>query len=488
MNLPTIIQGGMGVAISNWTLAKAVAEQGQLGVISGTGIAIILMFRLAQGDKDGSVRRALSHFPFQEPVQRLLDKYYVPGGIPADQPYKRPPMWKLNPAQELNELTVIANFVEVFLAKEGHNNPVGINLLEKVQMPNMASLYGAMLAGVDVVIIGAGIPFQIPGILDKLANHQPVSYRLDVVDSDGEEYLLHLDPEAVFPGIAEKLGPIKRPIFLPIISSVVLAQALIKRSTGEINGFVIEGPTAGGHNAPPRGAMELNERGEPIYGPKDVVDLEKIKKLGLPFWLAGGYGTPEGLQEALAAGAAGIQVGTAFAYCNESGMEPETRRKLLQKVARGESVVFTDPVISPTGFPFKVALLEGTLTDPELYAARPRVCDIGYLRTLYKKENGNIGFRCSAEPVDHFVKKGGKIEDTVGRGCLCNNLAASAGYGQRRKNGYVELPVITSGDILPGIDILVPPGATGYSAKDVIAYLTGETQERTAVAVEKATL
>jgi NAD(P)H-dependent flavin oxidoreductase YrpB (nitropropane dioxygenase family) len=51
---------------------------------------------------------------------------------------------------------------------------VGINLLEKVQMPTLASLYGAMLAGVDVVLMGAGIPTQIAGILDKLSNHEPV--------------------------------------------------------------------------------------------------------------------------------------------------------------------------------------------------------------------------------------------------------------------------------------------------------------------------
>ena len=69
----------------------------------------------------------------------------------------------------------------VFLAKEGHDNPVGINLLEKVQMPNLASLYGAMLAGVDFVIMGAGIPIQIGGVLDKHAEHQPTSYRLDVL-------------------------------------------------------------------------------------------------------------------------------------------------------------------------------------------------------------------------------------------------------------------------------------------------------------------
>ena len=78
MKLPEIIQGGMGVAISDWHLANAVSSQGQLGVISGTGIHLILIGRLTEGDPGGHVRRALSHFPFQNAVQWVLDKYFNP--------------------------------------------------------------------------------------------------------------------------------------------------------------------------------------------------------------------------------------------------------------------------------------------------------------------------------------------------------------------------------------------------------------------------
>ncbi len=63
---------------------------------------------------------------------------------------------------------MVSNFVEVFLAREDHTNPVGINFLEKVQMPHLASIYGAMLAGVGYVLMGAGIPLHIPGVLDLL--------------------------------------------------------------------------------------------------------------------------------------------------------------------------------------------------------------------------------------------------------------------------------------------------------------------------------
>ena len=474
MKQPQIIQGGMGVAISDWNLARAVSMQGHLGVVSGTGIALIMIARLMDGDRGGHMRRALSHFPFQESAQRILDSYYVPEPKTPQPPYKRSSMWTLNPPKSLNELTVAANFVEVFLAKEGHQNAVGLNLLEKLQMPAMASLYGAMLAGVNFVIIGAGIPVQIPGILDKLADHQAVSYRLDVVGATGEDdYRIHFDPQAIFPGVVENMGRLTRPYFLPIISSVVLAKALIKRATGKIDGFVIEAPTAGGHNAPPRGPLRLDEKGEPLYGKKDMVDLNRIKQLGLPFWIGGGYDSPEKLREALDAGAAGIQVGTAFGYCAESAMDEKLRSRIIEKVLKQEITVRTDPLVSPTGFPFKVVQLEGTLSEPEVYQNRVRLCDTGMLRQIYKRADGTLGLRCPAEPVAQYLAKGGKLQDVAERSCLCNNLSVTAGYPQHRKDGYVEPPIVTAGDGLVTIGKYIKPGHHSYTIQDVLDYLTG---------------
>jgi len=474
MKLVEIIQGGMGVAISDWNLARSVSLQGQLGVVSGTGIHLLMISRLMEGDLNGHIRRALDHFPLQEPVQRILDKYFLPNSKHQNAPYKRPPMWTFKPSKELVELTVISNFVEVFLAKEGHQNPVGINLLEKLQMPTMASLYGAMLAGIDFVIMGAGIPVQIPGILDRLSKHLDVSYHIDVVGSTTEEdFQLNFNPQEIFLGIMEKMQEITRPYFLPIISSVVLARSLVRRSTGKVDGFVVEGHIAGGHNAPPRGKMQLDENGEPVFGEKDSPDLEKIKELGLPFWLAGGYDTPEKLREAQNAGAVGIQVGTAFAFCEESGMDNELKRRVIQKIIEEDAVVVTDPFVSPTGYPFKVVQIEGSMSDHEVYDERVRLCDIGLLRTPYIKEDGQIGYRCPAEPEDQYLKKDGNPEDLVGRGCLCNNLSASAGFPQHRTDGYVEQPLVTSGKGLPSLGKFFQPGTRSYTAKDVINYLTG---------------
>src|SRR5579863_9193921 len=184
--------------------------------------------------------------------------------------------------------------------------------------------------------------------------------------------------------MAGNLPPLTRPRFLAIISSNVLAAALLKKANGSVEGFVIEGHTAGGHNAPPRGKLQLDETGEVIYGERDRVEIDKIRQLGRPFWLAGGYGSPEKLREALSVGATGVQVGTAFAYCEESGLRMDYKQAILERVVRSKVRVATDLTASPTNFPFKVVHLEGTLSEVELYSARPRVCDLGYLRECYR--------------------------------------------------------------------------------------------------------
>jgi len=466
---PAIIQGGMGVGISCWRLARAVSQLGQLGVVSGTALDQVLARRLQDGDPGGHMRRGLDRFPFPRMAERIWEKYYIAGGKPESQPYMSLPKHAKESPRELVELCIVANFVEVTLAREGHENPVGINYLEKIQIPHLPSLYGAMLAGVAYVLMGAGIPLKIPGVIDLLANHEPASYTLQVAGAqEGDDITIAFVPRD-FTGC--DLPPLLRPHFLAIVSSNTLALALQKKANGRVDGFVVEGPTAGGHNAPPRGKLQLNEAGEPIYGDRDAVDLGKLRELGLPFWLAGGCGATEKLREALAAGAAGVQVGTAFAFCAESGLREDYKQALLKKAVSGQASVFTDPLASPTSFPFKVAQLEGTISEREEYLARPRVCDVGYLREAYRAADGAIDYRCAAEPVTVYLSKQGKAEDTVGRKCLCNALLANIGHPQARGGKYSEKGLVTSGDDLSKIPSFLPPGKTMYSAADVIAKL-----------------
>lgn len=467
---PQIIQGGMGVAVSSWRLANAVASSGQLGVVSGTALDQILARRLSNGDPGGHCRRALEAFPLPEMAAACLKRLFRPGGRDPGEPYPTLPMpgRVLKPAQA--HLMVLGNFVEVFLAREGHEGPVGINFLHKIQIPTLPSLYGALLAGVNYVLMGAGIPREIPGALDRLARHEPASMRLDVQGGSGEDdEMLSFDPGTLWEGTPP---PLKRPDFLPIVASTSLAKMMARKANGRVDGFVIEGPTAGGHNAPPRGKTTHNERGEPIYGERDVVDLEQIAELGLPFWVAGGAGSPERLKEARAQGAAGVQVGTLFAYCEESGLADALKCRVLARCRQGHIDVLTDGRASPTGFPFKAVALDGSLSEEEVYAQRERVCDLGYLRIPYRREDGRIAYRCPSEPVDTYVKKGGDLEDTEGRKCLCNALMANVGYGQERDAG-TELPLLTSGDDLQILGSFLGDQER-YSAKDVIEYLLAD--------------
>jgi nitronate monooxygenase len=428
------------------------------------------------------MRQALDHFPFPAMGERIWQTYYVAGGKPERASYKAVAMHAKNSPRELQELCIVANFAEVFLARREHSNPVGINYLEKLQMPHLPSLYGAMLAGVEYVLMGAGIPLKIPGALDLLAQHKTATYELYVTGAlPGDDNTMTFNPRDF---MEIDLPPLIRPRFLAIIASNTLATTMIKKANGRVDGFVIEGPRAGGHNAPPRGKLALSEIGEPIYGERDQVDLEKIKELGVPFWLAGEYGSPKKVQEALAAGAAGVQVGTAFAFCNESGLLSAYKQELLANAVCGQAHVFTDPLASPTGFPFKVAQLAGTLSDAAVYAARPRICDLGFLREAFRALDGEVEYRCPAEPASLFVSKGGKLESTVGRKCLCNALVANIGQAQVRNGKHIEKPLITTGDDLKYVAQFLPQGKLSYSAEDVVARLLSEVVSPAAVVSE----
>jgi nitronate monooxygenase len=472
---PIIIQGGMGIAVSDWNLARKVSKLGQLGIVSGTAINSVLVRRLQDGDLEGHSRRALAAFPSPKIAQKIIDTYYIEGGREATKPYKRSPMFGIQSSLALLQLTVAASFVEVWLAREGHQGVIGFNLLEKIQLPNLASLYGAMLGGVDYVVMGAGIPKEIPGALDLMSQNQKAGLKVPVVGAT-EEVQTYFDPAIVMEDTI--LKTLKRPYFFPIVSSAVLAANLKKKSTGRVDGFIIEGPLAGGHNAPPRGPLKLNERGEPIYGERDVVDLKEMAALELPFWMAGDYATPEKLKMVQQSGAHGIQVGTLFAFSEDSGLDQTLRRNAVQSVLNEKPPeggwIFTDPLSSPTGFPFKAARLPGSISEPNLYLARTRICDLGYLRHAYKKPDGTIGQRCPAEPVKDYVLKNGLEAETQGKKCLCNALMADIGMPQVQSNGEPELHLLTAGDDLNNLARLLKKGQQSYTAADVIHYLLSQ--------------
>src|ERR1039458_216654 len=218
---PRIAQGGMGVAISGWRLARAVAShRACMGVVSGTALDSVVARRLQDGDTGGHLRRAIEAFPDQGVAGRVLDRFFVPMGKKVGTPYRRVGMQTHVERPLVRDLTVLAAFVEVVLAREGHRGRVGINLLTKVKAPTLPTLYGAMLAGVDCILMGAGIPREIPGVLDAFAEGRGARLRLlDGPTTDELAPMLRFDPEGVGYGAAQ----LPRPAFLPIVSADSLA-------------------------------------------------------------------------------------------------------------------------------------------------------------------------------------------------------------------------------------------------------------------------
>jgi NAD(P)H-dependent flavin oxidoreductase YrpB (nitropropane dioxygenase family) len=500
-----LIQGGMGVYVSNWRLARAVAMErpGETaGTVSGTALDIVYVRLLQLGDPGGHIRRAFEAFDRLFTIdigRRIYDRYFIDGGKDPSARFRAAPLQiphaqsgrasfrapdgnqtveRLSLEAEVIELLIASAFAEVWLAKEGHSGLVFINFLNKVELPLVYAMYGAMLAGVDGVVVGAGNPDGLAAICSRLAKHEAITRSLSVLYREtGEEFVLSFDPRQVAGGECART-PLKRPAFLAIASLQDLVKALAASQSDPPDGYVIEHHTAGGHNAGPVGPMHKDELGQPVYGEKDEPDLEIIRQVGMPFWLAGGYGSHEKLEQALIAGATGIQVGTLFALAQESGMQPEHRLAILNEVRKGteDASLVRTTLFSPTGFPFKVVQIEGTLASSQVFEDRHRVCDLGLLQQLGLSKPSADGSRtlfqrCPAGPVDAYVRARG-LESNIGqRRCLCNGLASCAGLAQARGGGepYEEPAIVTLGNHLEGVRRLSRHGQAPYWAKEVVA-------------------
>lgn len=473
----------MGIAGSYFPLAQSVALAGGIGIVSGVCIHVVIAWLLQLGDPGGHIRRAAHNFPYPDIAEEIFKTYYIEGGKQPDVPFKTVPFFTIRPSRSLLRLNFFANFAVVWLAmdpqgaRDSEGNEiqrnemmVGINYLEKVQLPHLSSAYGAITAGVKCFAVGAGIASQFPSMLDALSRHQPTQYRLTVKGAlPGEVFQTEFDPRML--GIDPPREALPRPDFYPIVSTAKLGERFLGRSLNKgVNGAILENPEAAGHNPPPR-VEKYNDRGEPEYGPADAYgDLSFFTKNDVPFWLAGGLASPTGLAKARALGARGIQVGSIFALCEDSGLDPVHTAEMRRRGREGTLDVFTDPVASPSTFPFKVAGLPGTLYEQAVYREREAFCGIGALQETYRKPNGEVGYRCSAADPAIYAAKGG-TNQTDGAKCLCAHLLAAAKLVQiRQKKGggtYKERPIFTLGDHLEFLQDLPEP----YTALQAMQYL-----------------
>ena len=465
MEMPRLIQAGMGAHISSARLANITSRLGALGVVSGVGLRQLVITQIRMGDTDAlDIARKF-------PIPGYFDDLaaFCPGGsretrpIPMDLPDREK-------GALAKRLSTICTYVEVMRAKRGHHGQVGINVMWKCALTTLPTIYGSMLAGVDALLCGAGVPMELPDIVRKIRSGEDLEY----VPLTGTSTNVNLQIAA--DTSAPMLRELTTPRLLPILSNFAFCKRILDtwRQKFEMapDAFILENHRAGGHNAPPRDHVS--------FGANDELDsyLDKVLKLGLPVYVAGDFpdgGTRSDLLEWQSRGAYGIQVGSRFALCEESGMRQDLKQQIIDRNQRNELNVSTDMRLSPTGYPLKFVELPGTLSDPAVRTMQRHVCNLGYLMHshLNVDENGNEHevYLCAAMPHDQRLKRGGGEEEGEGRICLCNALLSTAGYGNEGEPPLVTLG--TSGKMVKQLltarqvveDILTPAAVEENEAR-----------------------
>ena len=274
-----IVQGGMGVGVSAHRLAGTVAGLGGVGTLSSVDL-----------------RR---HHP--DLMERTT-------GLPQDDRAKA----------AINAANLEALEREVGAARQlaQGRGLVAINVMRAVA-EYASSVKRALEAGVDAVVVGAGLPLDLP---DLAADH----------------------PQA---------------LLIPILSDARGVQLIVKkweRKKRLPDAIVIEHPRlAGGH----LGAARIADLQDPRFDFERVIPecLAFFRSAGLerdiPLIAAGGIRSFDDIRRVQDLGAAGVQLGTPFAVTEEGDAHPEFKRVLAQ--ARDEDMAeFT----SVAGLPARAVL------------------------------------------------------------------------------------------------------------------------------------
>ncbi|HEX9021940.1 MAG TPA: nitronate monooxygenase [Nitrospirota bacterium] len=333
-----IIQGGMGVGVSLHPLAKAVAREGGLGIVSSACLDRLVSKRT--GKKVNTYEAA-----YEE-----ISRSKIEGGF------------------------------------------TGINIMIALVRDYSDSVKGALDAGADAIISGAGLPLGLPAI-----------------------------------------QPPKDTALIPIVSSARALDIICKK--WEKLGYrpdavVLEGPLAGGHLGFRIDQIELeSNRLENLLPP--VKDMA-MKCGDFPVVVAGGIYTNSDIIRFMSLGADGVQMGTRFLATEESSATGAYKQAVVR--AKAEDIMVAHRPGSPCGLPFRV-IRQSPMYVSSLQRKRPPKCDKGYV--LLKDEKGKFSL-CPAK------------EDNENYFCICNGLLSSAGY-----NPDVEEPLYTVGSNASRVDKIV---------------------------------
>lgn len=254
---------------------------------SGTAIDAIVARRLNMGDVGGHIRRALEHFP----VPGVAGSASMTGTSPGRQEPHAPSSrsrCRRNRCRRLRGTHRAAGLVEVFLAKEGHDGPIGINYLEKIQLDalDLRGDAGRRLGGADVVRVSCGR--SRASWTDWLGAGES-NWKIDGRRPCGRRLRHSLRPRRIW---SDAPATLPRPNFYAIVSSATLAGVLAKKASGRVDGFIVEGPTAvvATTSAAASGPLQLTQEGEPIYGEAAMsLTLPRSRPWGF-IEFAGSYG------------------------------------------------------------------------------------------------------------------------------------------------------------------------------------------------------
>lgn len=264
-----IVQGGMGVGVSAHRLAGAVAALGGVGTIS-------------------SVDLRRHHPDLMERTQGLASSHLPDAEIKA----------------QIDAANLEALEREIRAAREHAKGRglLAINVMRAVS-EYAASVRRALECGIDAVVVGAGLPLDLP----ELAQDHPHT--------------------ALVPILSDARG----------VQLVVRKWERKKRLPDAI---VIEHPRlAGGH----LGAARIADVNDPRFDFENVLpqSLAFLRSAGIerevPLIAAGGVRTHQDIARLQGLGAAGVQLGTPFAVTQECDADPAFKRVLAE--ARDEDMV-----------------------------------------------------------------------------------------------------------------------------------------------------
>jgi len=257
-----VVQGGMGVGVSAHRLAGSVARLGAVGTLS-------------------SVDLRRHHVDLMARTGRLRDKRAI----------------------DAANLEALDREVRAALELANGHGMVAVNVMRAVS-EYAAYVRQACASGAQAIVVGAGLPLDLPDLV------------------------------ADYPNVA----------LIPILSDVRGIGVVIKKwqRKGRLpDAIVIEHPgRAGGH----LGAASATDVNDPRFdfatvlaGAQALFAELGIAPTRIPLIVAGGIDSHDAVREMLAHGAAAVQLGTAFAVTEESDAHANFKRVLAE--AKPEDIV-----------------------------------------------------------------------------------------------------------------------------------------------------